>query len=263
MMQAFFFGPAERALFGALHTAPGNPGGRVLVCAPLLQEGVRLHRALWALAEALAQAGLEVLRFDWSGTGDSDGDLVSATFDAWLNDVRIAESTLRGPSNERVRVLAPRSAALPVLAQLARAGQPVDVVLWDPCLSGADIVRDWRRIDRVQFDGAGRYTQGHPEPGANELSGFEVGAGLVASIEALDARELALPAGSRLLVAAWDLAPLERFIAANRQSGNAVELLAFDNTERPAWDDATVLESQAFPRRSVSQLAQAISGVAA
>lgn len=263
MMQAFFFGPAQRALFGALHSTSATPAGRVLICAPLLQEGVRLHRALWVLAEAIAAAGVEVLRFDWSGTGDSDGDLAGATFDAWLNDLRVAESTLRGPSSDRVRIVAPRSAALPVIAQVVRAGQPADLVLWDPCLSGGDIVRDWRRIDRVQFDGAGRYTQGHPVAAANELSGFETSPALVASLEAIDAREQVLPAGSRLLVAAWDLGPLERFVAANRHAGIEVATLPFDTADRPPWDDATVLESQAFPRRSVSQLAQAMIGAAA
>jgi uncharacterized protein len=259
-MQAFFFGPAERALFGALHAAPSSASGSVLVCTPLFQEGVRLHRALWALAESLAASGLETLRFDWSGSGDSDGDAASTTFDAWLNDVRVAEATLRGPGAGDVRVLAARSAALPVLAQIERARQPVDLVLWDPCLHGSGLLSEWRRQDRVQFDGSGRYTQGHPTPAATDLCGFDVHPSVIAGLDAVDARRSALPAGSRLLLAAWDTAPLDAFVAANRDAGNAVDVLLLDAADRPAWDDAAVIESQIFPRRSVAAVARKIAG---
>ena len=72
------FGPADRRLFGLLQPAQGNATRTgVVLCNPMGQEAVRVHRMYRVLADRLNRAGLHVLRFDWFGSGDSAGDAVS------------------------------------------------------------------------------------------------------------------------------------------------------------------------------------------
>ncbi len=71
---AIHFGTSGRELFGIYHAAevvsPSRPA--VLLCNPFGQEAVRAHRIYRILAERLARAGHNVMRFDYYATGDSD-----------------------------------------------------------------------------------------------------------------------------------------------------------------------------------------------
>ena len=89
MTLPLFFGRPERRLYGMHHRAR-KVRGHMLICAPLLQEGMRCHRSLWALAEALADAGVSSLRFDWFGSGDSAGDSAGLTLQGMLEDLAAA-----------------------------------------------------------------------------------------------------------------------------------------------------------------------------
>ena len=97
----FYFGGAARSLFGVLHEPPRAPAQvgsapRVLVlCAPLWREGVRAHRVLRQLGLRLAKEGFAVLRFDYSGAGDSAGESVHGDVDVWLEDIAAAIDEVR------------------------------------------------------------------------------------------------------------------------------------------------------------------------
>ena len=71
------FGPAHAQLFG-LHHAPDPETARgtgvILRCNALGYEAMCAHRTYRHLAERLARAGFNALRFDYHGTGDSSGD---------------------------------------------------------------------------------------------------------------------------------------------------------------------------------------------
>ena len=64
-MNCFFFGKAK-SLFGAYYPGEGTSprASAVLLCGPIGQEFMRVHRALHQLAGLLAAAGFHVLRFD-------------------------------------------------------------------------------------------------------------------------------------------------------------------------------------------------------
>lgn len=92
--RALTFGCGGERLVGILHRATagqvGKPGVLVIVGGP--QYRVGSHRQFVLLARALAAAGYPVLRFDYRGMGDSEGD--PRTFERVDDDIRSAIDTL-------------------------------------------------------------------------------------------------------------------------------------------------------------------------
>ena len=257
MTQPFHFGSATRPVFGIRHDAsPARDA--VLACAPLLQEALRSHRALWALGEALAAQGVSTLRFDWYGSGDSGGAGGDMAFEGMLDDLgaAIAQCPMRP------RLLALRSASLPVLAHAVASTRPVRVVLWDPLLSGGEVVAGWRRHHEQQLHEVGRYHGAAPPAGEDELLGFEVAPALLQALASLELEDARLPPGSTLVLATWQASPaLERFAVRQQEAGVVVDWLRLDPEEQPRWEDPHVFEHQVFPRRGVARLAQHVADV--
>ena len=80
----------------ALHHPPtGHRKDRaVLIINPLGQEAVRAHRLLRVLADRLARHGIDVLRVDLHGCGDSSGDDLDGEMQGWQDDVLVAHHWL-------------------------------------------------------------------------------------------------------------------------------------------------------------------------
>jgi pimeloyl-ACP methyl ester carboxylesterase len=134
----FFFGPVARQLFGVYHAplAPTPTPAAVVLCPPFGQEYMRTHRALRQLAVQLAMAGHHVLRFDYSGTGDSAGDGAAVTIDAWLEDVETAIDEIRDTTGiTDVALIGLRIGAMLAATTARRRTDVTKLVLWDPVVS--------------------------------------------------------------------------------------------------------------------------------
>lgn len=139
-MNPFFFGASERPLFG-LYThgkqQASAPSTSVLLCYPIGAEYMRAHRAFRQLNNLLNRAGMNVLRFDYSCTGDSSGDTADASLQDWLEDIDWAVQELKDNAmTDTVSVVGLRwGATLAALACSTRSD--VDhLLLWDPILDG-------------------------------------------------------------------------------------------------------------------------------
>src|SRR5256885_14992333 len=100
-MRSFFFGTGRR-LYGALHEPRGAAKSTgVLLCYPGVQEYNLTHWAFRKLAGQLAREGLPAMRFDWSCTGDSEGDIDDGAISHWVEDVATAADELRDASGVR------------------------------------------------------------------------------------------------------------------------------------------------------------------
>ena len=86
-LRALWFG-TNVSLIGHLHTPTGEARDLCTVICPVPfgYENICSHRALRVLADHLARAGIASLRFDFPGTGDSDG---VHDVDAWIAAVGV------------------------------------------------------------------------------------------------------------------------------------------------------------------------------
>lgn len=131
-----YFGRTDSSLFGVIDPATTPRLRRaVLILNPGGWEYVRAHRTLRLLAMRLAAAGIDVMRFDYSGTGDSWGDSDSdITLERWLDDAEEAADELAALAGvDRVSVLGLRVGSRVALEFVRRSAIRLDrLVLWDP-----------------------------------------------------------------------------------------------------------------------------------
>jgi pimeloyl-ACP methyl ester carboxylesterase len=142
-------------LFGVFEDpADGGQGERgVLMCYPHGSDYDTAFRSFRILATRLARAGVHVLRFDYSGTGDSSRDIDEVSISTWLDDIAIAVDELEQSRQVRaIAVLGLRLGA--TLAALASTGCPIvdRLVLWEPVIDGRDYVARQRALHRAWID---------------------------------------------------------------------------------------------------------------
>jgi pimeloyl-ACP methyl ester carboxylesterase len=107
-----------------------------VLCSPVGQEYIRAHRAFRQLATQLARSGHHVLRFDYSGQGDSAGTGWDSTIAEWAANVKLAADELRDMGGADETVLIGLRVGATIAARAADAVGAVDLVLWDPVLLG-------------------------------------------------------------------------------------------------------------------------------
>ena len=144
-IQPFYFGASDKPLFGCYHEPSQGyrRGCGVVLCYPMGEEYIRLHRAYRQLALRLSIVGFPVLRFDFYGCGDSSGACEQGQVDQWLIDVSTAlgEVRRRGHVTNVCLVGLRLGGALAMMVGAAR-GDVDGMVLWDPVVSGQAYVEE-------------------------------------------------------------------------------------------------------------------------
>ena len=175
-----WFGPAERPLFGWVHAPEsGLATGAVVLCPPLAREHTAAHETYLLLAEALAAAGLGVVRFDYDGTGDSAGEESDPRrMAAWRASIGHAAALARACGAPSVSLVGMRVGALLALAAAPDAGPLDALVLWDPCASGRAFVRQQASLQRLRLEGG-------EGAGGTELPGLVLSEATVGELDEL------------------------------------------------------------------------------
>lgn len=157
-MNPLFFGSSDRALFGMFHPATGRVrrDSGIVLCYPMGQEYMRSHRAIKQLALMLSKSGFDVLRFDYSCTGDSYGNCEESSLLKWIEDISTAVDELRDTAGvEKVSLVGLRvGAALAALAS-TRISNLQSVLLWDPVVSGDKYISEMLNAERELSDQSG------------------------------------------------------------------------------------------------------------
>lgn len=148
-----WFGPPDNRLFGWLHLpAGGQAFGCAILCPPLGREHWAAHRTYRLLAEHLAAQGIAVLRFDYTGTGDSAPAPEGVPLvDSCLESVAAAARYLRDSGAPAVSLIGMRLGATIAAAAAAACGPISSVVLWDACATGAAFLREQQALQQLAF----------------------------------------------------------------------------------------------------------------
>lgn len=133
-MIPYYFGSSDRRLFGCHHPPPAGGGALgIVLCNPVGSEYFPAHKTVRFLARKLAEQGIHVLRFDYYGTGDSDGSENDASMDGHLCDVGVALEELQDVSGVgRIGLVGMRAGAAVALRASETNGAIARLVLWDP-----------------------------------------------------------------------------------------------------------------------------------
>jgi exosortase A-associated hydrolase 2 len=144
-----FFRNGGYSLFGVLHkpeTSASRPS--FVLCHPFGEEKLWTHRVFVTYARRLAAAGHTVLRFDYMGNGDSEGNFSESSLETARADVHCAIEQVRSASDVRaVSLLGLRLGA--TIASLV-ADETEDIrhlVLWAPIVDGDRYMQELLRIN--------------------------------------------------------------------------------------------------------------------
>ena len=143
-----FFGEKQDQLFGVLHQPVQDANGNAFVfCHPFAEEKLWAHRVFVNFARDLAHRGYIVLRFDYRGYGDSDGNFTNFTLTSHGEDIERATSFLRQQFSiiGKIGLLGLRLGASLAWISAERCGINGPLILWDPILNGEDYVLEFLR----------------------------------------------------------------------------------------------------------------------
>ena len=201
----FFAGEAGR-LFGVLHQAEGQAGRGlgVVFCAPFGEEQKQGYRVFVELARRLVADGLPCLRFDYRGTGDSEGPFTDFTLVGAVADVGAAAALLRERAGvTRVGLLGLRLGASLAWRAAVERGDVGRLVLWQPIVDGGLFHKlNFRRMLIRQMMTAGKAAgeRATGDEATVDLDGFLARRSMLDEIKALDLREGGPPPARTLLV---------------------------------------------------------------
>ena len=243
------FGSRSRRLHGIVdEPQPGAYCGRsVVLCYPQGQDYATAFRSFRVLATRLRNAGCRVLRFDYYGTGDSEGDLQDASVDQWVADVCAAIREVRLMGLTDVSVVGLRLGA--ALAALAARQEPIArLALWEPVLDGAAYLGSLRTMHETWMQDERR--NGRSAASTDEdVFGDRPGVMLREQLTRIDLWSLSSALPSVQLVWHGEEPQHEQFASALRQKGASVTTTRVDGPT--IWSRSPVMPEPAVPNRAL------------
>lgn len=205
------FDSAGRRLMGMLHIPDGRTQAGVVFCGAFGEERKCSHRVLVLLAREMARRGCAVLRFDYGGCGDSEGELRDATIGSFEADIRAAIDFLKAEAAPPAIGLLGLRLGAALAARIAGARDDVkQLVLIQPILDGkaafaADLKRKMVREMMMKGKSGGKRSdvvkQLEQGEGEVDLDGFVITGAFYRELSEIDvARQVGSFSGSALIV---------------------------------------------------------------
>jgi pimeloyl-ACP methyl ester carboxylesterase len=133
-----------RRLFVFTHDPIVADRGTVIFCNPLFEEKLLGHRILVNLARELAVQRMRVIRFDYFGDGESDGDYAAADLLGRVSDILTVAEWERSRGGSPSALLGVRLGAALALAAAASA-RIVRVAMVDPIIEVESYLNEFLR----------------------------------------------------------------------------------------------------------------------
>jgi len=196
-MQSFFFGKSEAPLYGVIHEPNGAQfrNSAILICQPIGHEYLRSHRMVKVLAERLAEQGYYVMRFDYTGCGDSSGEFEQISSATIQQDIDQASDELRSISGQDNLIGIGLRMGAAFLSLAASRINLTDLVLWDPVIKGEDFIHglDLFIEEKIQSAGFFERTRLKKVQLKGEKMGYIYSAPLIEQIIQIDLTTIEFP----------------------------------------------------------------------
>ena len=158
----------------SIHIPDAAPAPGVVMCHGFTGQRMEAHFLFVKAARAMCEAGLNVLRFDFRGSGESDGRFRDMTISAEIADALAALNVLRAePSveSDRIGLVGLSLGGLVAACAAARDGGVQALALWSAVADMEELVRDrWQMpIEPGAHGSRDYYRHGPHEIGAEFL----------------------------------------------------------------------------------------------
>lgn len=185
LREAVTFENEGQRLFGILHK-PENVKTSlpaVVICHGLAGTKVGKYRLYVTLAESLAKAGIATLRFDFRGSGDSEGAFNDMSISSEVSDTKAAIKFLTNFSwidPSRIGLLGRSLGGVIAILTAAQLEIFKSLALWAPPFSGRQWLEKWKRVQNPKTSASERKNlmqfSGHPtfEPFLRELFALQL-----------------------------------------------------------------------------------------
>lgn len=141
-------------IFGILHRPiTKNPVPAVMICHGFGGNKLGKNEAYLKLAKALSKAGIAVLRFDFRGCGDSEGDFSQITVESLVSDALAALEFLKndpGLDKERFGIFGRSLGGSIALITAKRTKAFKTIVLWAPFFSAVGWLEKWKKLQSTE-----------------------------------------------------------------------------------------------------------------
>ncbi len=163
-------------------------------CNPFLEEKVFSHPVYINFARRLSKEGWPVLRFDYEGDGDSEGDYRMIGLKEWVDDVEDAISFVRGKHFAKPVNLFGLRLGASIACLAAKKNACTNLLLWGPVVNGHDYFQEYLRLNLItQLSTYGKIVEGRKQLMAKlndgktvNISGYEIGRLMADSISSMN-----------------------------------------------------------------------------
>ena len=262
---ATYFGDAgEPTLFGLLQrTSEARVHAEsVLICYPAPQEMMRTYWTHKRLAEDLASLGIQTLRFDYSGTGDSLGATQGLDIDRWKADILAAFRHLKVVTRcAKITVIASRLGALLASHALKDTGLH-RLIAWDPVASGSRYLGVLELTHQAMLAAEfNRYISVRDVAGTEQLVGFPFSNEARSQLQAL-AWTWPQRTTSIHIIASDDAgtAATQTDLTTTAAVPSGTQVSFHSCLDPMLWRDSKALRTQAFPQHFLRMVRQIMEG---
>lgn len=256
LIESSYIGRPGRRIYCSYHPPTGRlvRSTSVLLCAPLGHEYFRTYRACVKLAQSLGAIGFPALRFDYRGTGDSEGDPACLDIAALLDDIRAAANELHRREPETAIAFAGMRTGALLACRVLKDFNCRHILLWDPVLDGETFVTSINALHSGVIKDLQRFPKerAQAETGRSERVGVDFGPHLLRELSELRIGKLDSTLRGAIACQATE---------APRNAPDGLEVIPLQRAY--GWNNARRIEEMIVDPAATRSLTQALAGVAA
>jgi len=184
-LEPIMFPAQGQTLYGVIHhPQQDSKDTAVLMCSSIAHEYMKVHSLYQSIAMNLSKQGYCVMRFDYTGFGNSSGEPGTANIDNWRNDIIQAAARLRKTSKKTKLTMVVCRLGLPLLLS-AFDCKTTRIVALDPVYNGRAYTDHLAKLHQFALVNTDRYRHAQTKSHPFERFGYLYSENLLSEISSL------------------------------------------------------------------------------